>query len=237
MLRAWRSNSSFFRRRNASRPSIIWSKTSKNTTARLTCGIIGTGHVIPVLSRFGQTPLAYELIQSEKYPSWGFSIKHGATTHLGTLERLDARARDFANPMMNSFSHPAIRLGRAMDVPDDGRHRRREPGFQKIRIQPEPGEGVDWVKASYRSLKGKIESAWKKERGKLTMDVTIPANTIAVVNLPGNAERKIKPDESKITESGKPLRDAPGVKILGREEYRLKVEVEAGRYRFEMPWE
>jgi alpha-L-rhamnosidase len=191
---------------------------------------------MPVLSRFGQTPLAFELIQSEKLPSWGFPIKHGATS---IWERWDGWTPDrgFQNPTMNSFAHYGFgAVGQWMFQTMAGIDA-ASPGFQKIRIQPEPGEGVDWVKASYRSQKGKIESAWKKERGKLTMDVTIPANTIAVVNLPGNAERKIKPDESKITESGKPLRAAPGVKILGLEDLRVKVEVEAGRYRFEIPWE
>jgi alpha-L-rhamnosidase len=99
-----------------------------------------------------------------------------------------------------------------------------------------PGEGIDWIKASYRSPQGKIASAWKKEGGQLKLDVTIPANTTAVVSLPLNVNAT---DElaKKVTESGKPLAEAPGVKVLDKAEpLHVDVEVGAGEYHFVMPW-
>ena len=38
-----------------------------------------------------------------------------------------------------------------------------EPGFQRIIIRPQPGEGVDWVKASYRSIHGTIAPPGRKK--------------------------------------------------------------------------
>jgi hypothetical protein len=68
------------------------------------------------------------------------------------------------------------------------------------------------------------------------MDLTIPANTTAVVRLPLNVNSTNLPAESSITESGKPLRDASGMKILDQEDFHLKVRIEAGQYHFELPW-
>jgi alpha-L-rhamnosidase len=201
----------------------------------LSCGIMGTNRLIPVLCRFGQTPLAYELLLSEKNPSWGYMIKNGATS---IWERWDSWTPDkgFQNPVMNSFSHPALgAVGQALFQHVAGIDA-AEPGFQKILIQPEPGEGVDWVKAGYHSMHGEILSAWKKENGKLTLDITIPANTTAVAKLPLKFDKTATAAETLVTESGKALKESPNVKILETEGSTLKIQLDAGRYRFEMPW-
>ena len=54
---------------------------------------------------------------------------------------------------------------------------------------------------------------------------TIPANTTATVLVPAKSA-------GAITESGKPLAKAPGVKFLRMEGDRAVLEVEAGSYRF-----
>ena len=60
---------------------------------------------------------------------------------------------------------------------------------------------------------------------KLTLNVTIPANTTATVLLPAKSAEAI-------TESGKPLAKAPGVKFLRMDGDRAVLEVEAGSYQF-----
>ncbi|MBI5685967.1 MAG: hypothetical protein HZC54_12920, partial [Verrucomicrobia bacterium] len=77
----------------------------------------------------------------------------------------------------------------------------------------------------YDSIRGRIESAWKKSGDKLTLNVTIPANTTATVLVPAKSA-------DTITESSKPLAKAPGVKFLRMEGNRAVLEVEAGSYRF-----
>jgi alpha-L-rhamnosidase len=202
----------------------------------LSTGIIGTGYLIPVLNRFGQSSLAYGLLQSEKYPSWGYWIKNGATS---LWERWDGWTPDkgYANPMMNSFSHPAFgSVGQSLFQMMAGIDA-IEPGFAKIAIAPKPDKNIQWVKAGYRSLHGEILSAWKKDNGGLTLDVTVPANTTAIVELPLRLNKAATAIESLITESGKPLKNAPNVKILETNDFTsVKVQIDAGKYRFEMPW-
>ncbi|MBN2578072.1 MAG: glycoside hydrolase family 78 protein [Pirellulales bacterium] len=208
----------------------------KARDGRLSTGFVGTSLLMPTLSRFGRTPTAYALALSEKFPSWGFTVKHGATS---IWERWDGWTpeKGFQDPGMNSFAHYAFgAVGQWLFQTMAGIDT-QEPGFQKILIRPELGEGIDWVKASYRSLHGEIASAWKREGSKLVLDVTIPANTTAKVSIPVNVNREIE-REKLVSESGRPLSEAPRVKVIGKGKSQLSVdvEVEAGQYHFETHW-
>jgi alpha-L-rhamnosidase len=223
---------------------------------RLSTGFVGTSLVMPTLSRFGQTPAAYELVQSEKFPSWGFTIKHGATS---IWERWDGWTpeKGFQDPGMNSFAHYAFGavgqwLFQSMAGIDT-----QEPGFQQILLKPQPNlslpasseKDIAWVKAKYRSLHGEIAVAWKKDAkaGELLLDVTVPANTTAKLLLPWEiaAMSSNQPPIRLFKESGKPLEESPGLKILGPQRtidlpqggpVYLAVQLAAGRYHFQTPW-
>ena len=73
----------------------------------LSTGFVGTGYLAPALSRSGHTEVAYRLLTNDTYPSWGYEIRHGATT---IWERWDGVMPDgrFQNPGMNSFNHYAF---------------------------------------------------------------------------------------------------------------------------------
>jgi alpha-L-rhamnosidase len=51
------------------------------------------------------------------------------------------------------------------------------------------------VKAHHESPYGRISSEWKRNGKKLTMDVTIPANTTATVFVPGESPREVGPGQ------------------------------------------
>ena len=77
-------------------------------------------------------------------------------------------------------------------------------------------------------IHGRIATEWKIENGALTLAVGIPANTTATVHLPvANA--------AGVTESGKPVAGAEGVKFLRSEAGESLFVVGAGEYRFTMP--
>lgn len=56
------------------------------------------------------------------------------------------------------------------------------PGFERIIIRPHFVKELNWVKGSYRSIKGLIASEWKRENDKIKLTVTIPANTMATIH-------------------------------------------------------
>jgi alpha-L-rhamnosidase len=100
------------------------------------------------------------------------------------------------------------------------------PGFKNTIIKPAVVGDITWVKCHHDSPYGKIASNWKREGEKLTMDVTIPANTTATVFVPTK-------DAASVSESGKPAGDAEGVKFLRMENGHAVFEVASGSYEFQ----
>jgi alpha-L-rhamnosidase len=100
------------------------------------------------------------------------------------------------------------------------------PGFEKIVIRPVLGN-LAWARARYDSIRGPIATDWKREGSRFTLRVSIPANTTATVYLPAKGPEAI-------TENGKPLAQATGVKFLRIESGRALVAIESGEYSFAM---
>jgi alpha-L-rhamnosidase len=200
----------------------------KSKKTHLSTGFVGTSVLMPTLSATGNTPLAYKLLLNDTFPSWGFSVKHGATT---IWERWDGWTPEdgFQDTGMNSFAHYSFgAVARWMFQTVAGIDT-AEPGFQRLIIHPQPAEGLTWVKAGYHSIHGPIATAWRTENGKLTLNVSIPANTSATVYLP-------VADPSVVTEGGRPVAKAEGIKILASEAGESRFDVGAGEYRFAAPW-
>lgn len=153
---------------------------------RLSTGFLGVGYLLPVLTDHGQQSLAYDLLLQEQFPSWMYSIKHGATT---IWERWDGwtEEKGFQTPSMNSFNHYSLgsvgewmfRYMAGIDVNEE------KSAFRAIDISPRPDPRITEVKSAYESLFGAIAVHWKyTESGKLEYNITIPPNTTATLRLP-----------------------------------------------------
>src|SRR5947207_2653862 len=156
---------------------------------RMATGFLGTHPLLPVLSATGQNDSAVRLIQSRKFPSWGYEVEQGATT---IWERWNSYTKDKGfggeqNASMNSFAHYAFgavcewmftRLA-GIDTED--------AGYNHIIIHPMPPSPdsnpdhptINWVHAHYDSIHGRISCAWKRTDDQFELDVSIPANTTA----------------------------------------------------------
>ena len=73
----------------------------------LSTGFVGVSYLLPVLTQAGKVDTAYRLLMQDTFPSWLFSVKHGATT---IWERWDGWTpeRGFQDPGMNSFNHYSL---------------------------------------------------------------------------------------------------------------------------------
>ena len=99
------------------------------------------------------------------------------------------------------------------------------PGFRRIVLRPAMVGDVAWVYARYESVRGAIVCSWKRDGLRLTLDVTIPANTSATVCVPAV-------DSDQVMEGGRAARLAPGVRPVRLEPGRAVFEVGSGRYTF-----
>jgi alpha-L-rhamnosidase len=189
----------------------------------LSTGFVGLSYLLPVLTETGHTDIAYRLLTNDTFPSWGYSIKNGATT---IWERWDGWTEDkgFQDPGMNSFNHYSFgAVGRWLFGTVAGIDT-EEPGFKKIIIRPQPGE-ITSAKASYNSINGKIATDWKLENGTFSLNVTIPVNTTATVYVPAESPETV-------TESGRKIADAPAVRFLRMEGGSAVFAVGSGHYQF-----
>ena len=193
----------------------------------MSTGFHSTYRMMLELSRAGRSDVAYKLISNTTFPSWGYSIENGATT---IWERWDGyvKGRGFQDKGMNSFNHYAIgavaewmyRVMLGINN-DDGR-----PGYEHFVVHPIPGGGVTWVRGSYDSIRGKIESSWRIEGATFTEDGDDPGEQLA---RPSTCRQKAL---TRVTESGMPASRANGVRFVRMEGDAAVFEVQSGSYRF-----
>ena len=193
----------------------------------LTTGFLGTPYLCHVLTRFGRTDVAYELLLQETYPSWLYPVKMGATT---IWERWDGIKPDgsFQTTGMNSFNHYAYgaigdwmyRVMAGLDTDESG------PGYKKITISPKPGGNITHAAAELETLYGLAVSDWKIENGNFKLKVVIPPNTTALITLPGAAK-------SAVTENGVILKEVKGFSKVSDKGNDVEINAGSGTYQFE----
>ncbi|TZF82812.1 Bacterial alpha-L-rhamnosidase [Pedobacter sp. BS3] len=197
-------------------------KTYKN---HITTGFLGTPYICHVLTRFGYTDVAYKLLLQETYPSWLYPVKMGATT---IWERWDGIKTDgtFEAESMNSFNHYSYgAIGDWMYKVITGINA-AEPGYKTIRIAPQLGGNFTTAAAGLETMYGKVASAWKTEGSKITLDITVPANTTAKIVLPGAAS-------AAVTESSVAISKVKSVKDVIKSGNDLALTAGSGTYHFE----
>jgi alpha-L-rhamnosidase len=191
---------------------------------RMGTGFLGTKPLLPVLSELGRTDIAYRLLRSTEFPSWGYSIEQGATT---IWERWNSYTKEkgFETPGMNSFNHYAFgavcewMFSYMAGIDTDG------PGYKRILIRPRPDSSMDFVKAHYNSVNGRIATDWKIKDSDFLLSVTIPANTTATVYVPAKSPETV-------TESGKSLQEAESIHFLNMRNDYVVCEIGSGVYEF-----
>ena len=151
----------------------------------LTTGFVGVSLICPVLSDIGRDDLAFALLETDRYPSWLYSVRQGATT---IWERWDGWTEHagFQSAEMNSFNHYSLgsvgewlyRYVAGIDQAHDS------VAYEHVVIAPRVGGSLTQVEASYESMRGLISTQWRLNDGRFTLDVEIPPGSRATVVLP-----------------------------------------------------
>ena len=192
----------------------------------MSTGIQSTHRLMLELTRHGYDDLGWQLLTNRTFPSWGYMIENGATT---IWERWDGyvKGRGFQDPGMNSFNHWAFgAVGEWMFRnlaginPDE-----QNPGYKHFVIRPRPAPSLTWVKASYDSIRGRIESQWHRDGDTFTLDALVPPNTTAMVLFPTSSP-------SSVREGSTPAANAREVRFVGIQDGVVAFEVGSGQYHF-----
>jgi hypothetical protein len=145
----------------------------------LSTGFIGTLHLLLGLPDWGQAELSHKIVMQQDFPGWNTLVKDGV--QMETWGGGQVQMPSLGGPIGAYFYQilAGIRPG--------------APGFKHIIIKPAIVGDLSWVKAHHDSPYGRIVSEWKRDGKNLTMDVTIPANTMATIFVPGEAPRQVGP--------------------------------------------
>ncbi|MEI7986559.1 MAG: family 78 glycoside hydrolase catalytic domain [Armatimonadota bacterium] len=182
----------------------------------LDTGLIGTTLLMDFLQQEGRDDLLLAMYQKRDYPGWGYMVEQGATT-------LWEQWNGYWSQIHACFASADNWLYQGLaGIRPDPNH----PGFKNVIIKPAVVGNITWADGHHDSPYGRIISRWRRDKQKLRMDVTIPANTTATVYVPAK-------DVSVVTETGAAIALAKGVKFLGMENGAAVFSVDSGMYRFE----
>jgi len=190
----------------------------KNHDTHLTTGFHGAKWVMEALPMYGRADIAYQLLTQKTYPSWGDMTK-GRTTVSETWEASGTNNHGGLGGTPNPWIFKTL-AGINSDP--------KNPGFERILIKPYIPGDMSYAKASTYTIKGLIESSWRKNDGRIILKVTIPANTTALVCLPTS-------DSSKVKEGSLDANISPGVHYQGKKDNTIIYEIESGQYEFVFP--
>ncbi len=193
-------------------------------------GFLGTAYLLPVLSENGEHELAYKVASQKTYPSWGYMVEKNATT-IWELWNSDSQG-----PGMNSRNHFALgSVGEWFYAWLGGiRPDNENPGFKTSIIAPRPVGDLTWANSSLQTLYGNVKSDWNLDDGMLSMRISIPPNTNAMVHVP-NLDQVwpvIEESGKVLFQSGKTVNEVPGIKLVKNSDASTIFEVGSGEYEF-----
>ena len=148
----------------------------KSNGNRLTTGDIGNRYLFQVLSQNGYNDVMFDLTNHNEAPGYGYQISLGATT---LAEQWDPKRGNSRNHfMMGQIEEWFFRTlaGIQTDM--------SQPGFKHFYIKPIPAGDLNFVEATHKCLYGNIAVSWKKSDGEFQLNVDVPVNTTATVEMP-----------------------------------------------------
>jgi alpha-L-rhamnosidase len=184
----------------------------------LSTGFLGTPYLLDALADAGHWDVVADLLLQTAYPSWGYMPAKGATT---MWERWNGDVGDLS---MNSYNHYAFGAVVGFFYRRLAGIAPAAPGFRRIAVRPHFLPRVGRVEARYESCIGTIATKIDGDDTGLTrLELTVPANAIAEVTLPGRTGWQ---------EQGRALAGHPDISGLRREGDFLRFEIGSGIYLF-----
>jgi alpha-L-rhamnosidase len=184
----------------------------------LNTGILGTKYLLDVLTNMGRPDLAYTIANQKSFPGWGYMLENGATTLWEHWEKEECTF-SHNHPMFGSVSEWFYKaLGGIAPHP-------AAKGFDKILIMPQIVGDLEWVKASYESVRGLITCEWERHGPAIKFNISIPVGATATLCLPTNIP-------GAVTEGRKLVSLRDGIELVRTEPGWVVYAVGSGSYTF-----
>lgn len=178
----------------------------------------GAQYLLEALYDNGEAEYARQLMVNESDRGWMNMIRMGSTI---TTEAWDLRYKPNMDWNHAWGSAPANIIVRKMMGIEP-----LEPGFKRFKIQPRPGE-LESISLKAPTIRGPVSANWEKNQQGGTLEISVPANSVAEVFLNSS-------DVSNIFADGQSVSDHPNVRYLRSEGAYIILETDSGMYSFEI---
>ncbi|GII56004.1 alpha-L-rhamnosidase [Planotetraspora thailandica] len=196
----------------------------------LTTGFVGVSLLCPVLTEHGHADLAYALLHQDTYPSWAYSIRHGATT---IWERWDGwtKERGFQSAAMNSFNHYSLgSIGEWLFGGVAGINQQPDSiAYRRLLLRPAIGGKLTWAQARQETPLGAVTCGWsihsEVQTEEVRIEVAVPPGAEATLHIP-------TAETDSVREGLAELHERAGIEIVDNLPQELVVRLASGTYHF-----
>lgn len=141
-------------------------------------GILGARVLFHVLSDFGESELAFRMITTPEYPSYGNWVARGATSLWEDFQPEGSKALSRNHHFFGDVSSWFIQCIAGI------RFNPFRNNHLEVNIIPSFLSSLDYAKAFYMAPAGKIGVLWKKQNGSVLLKVEIPEKMSGLISLP-----------------------------------------------------
>lgn len=180
----------------------------------LNTGSIGNEFLLPTLTENGQVDLAYKVVNQTTYPSQGYWVTQGATTD---WEGWAVGGRSLDHAFLGSIDDWFFKDLAGL-----------QPGVGGATavIHPYFPQGLTRAAGSVDTARGTLSDSWTVGGGgALSLDVTVPGNSTAEIDIPASSARQV-------TEGNRSAANASGVRFDRMEGGRAVFTIGSGTYHF-----
>lgn len=176
-------------------------------------GFVASKFFFETLTDNGMLDVVDTVLNKRDFPSFGWWIEQGATV---TWEQWDGG---------NSHNHPMFGSGltwmyrRLAGVEAD----ETKPGYRHFMVNPMLPDDIKYVRYAKETPYGKVLSEVTKGKDGCTYSISVPVGSTCTLSLPAHGN---------ITESGKSLSKAKGVKPMGIKDGKQTLLLQSGNYIF-----
>jgi alpha-L-rhamnosidase len=153
----------------------------------LDTGFVGTPLLLAALSESGNIRTAYDLLLNREKPGWLYQVLSGATTVWEAWDALDENGNLTGTASLNHYAFGSV-VQWIYNVVCGIQPLEAYPGFQKIRIAPQPDRRLGSAEVEYHSAAGIYHVRWTytdDSHVALTVDIPLAGSAILAVGKTG----------------------------------------------------
>jgi hypothetical protein len=141
----------------------------------VTAGDIGFHYVVDALLDGGRSDVLLDMLERTDSPSYGYQLAQGATA---LTEAWDANPASSQDHFMLGDAEEWFYRGLGGVNVDLSKQ-----GIDRLVLHPVVDSRIRWVRTHYDSALGLVKSEWSRGAKETVFDFTIPANTLATVEI------------------------------------------------------